>query len=113
MSIDAHAVAEAAAGCRSVARLSPGSFGEVATYLPGRRIIGVRVTEDHVEVHIVARWGAPLPRVGEEVRTAVKPLARTMPVEVFIDDIEFPSNIKEAMDARDTARRPQVKGELQ
>ena len=110
VSIDADAVALAATGCRSVARLSPGPFGDVASYLPHRRIIGVRVTAEHLEVRIVAMWGPPLSRVGEEVRAAVRPVAGTLPVEVFIDDIELPSGTHEAVGEGGSKRRPQMKG---
>jgi len=40
----------------------------VATYLPNRRIIGVRETADHLEVRIVANWVPSLSQVGEQVR---------------------------------------------
>ena len=39
----------------SVARLHGGQYGEIATYLPGRRITGVRVGERAVEVAVVLR----------------------------------------------------------
>ena len=109
MSIDASAVSAAATGCRSVVALSPGPFGDVATYLPHRRIIGVRVTADQIEVRVVAVWGPPLAQVGEEVRAAVRPAVGALPVEVFIDDIEFPSYMAEAMDARESEPRQQGK----
>jgi hypothetical protein len=110
VSIDADAVAAATIGCRWVAGLSPGPFGDVASYLPHRRIVGVRVTEDHLEVRIVALWGPPLSRVGEEVRAAVRPVAGNLPVEVFIDDIEFPSGTHEAVGEGHAPPRPQMKG---
>ena len=89
---DLEAVAAAALGCPLIADLTGGRFGEVATYRPGRRIVGVREVEGVVEVHVVARWGTPLPEVAEVVRAAVAPLAGGRPVAVFIDDIEVPAN---------------------
>lgn len=109
MSIDASAVSAAATSCRSVVALSPGPFGDVATYLPYQRIIGVRVTADQIEVRVVAVWGPPLAQVGEEVRAAVRPAVGALPVEVFIDDIMFPSHMTEAMDAHKSAARPHGK----
>lgn len=88
--IDADAVAERAAGCRSVARLSPGAFGEVATYLPGRRIPGVRVADGQIEVHVVACWGVRVPDLAAEVRAAVGPIAGGLPVAVHVDDVDIP-----------------------
>ncbi len=61
MDVDPEAVVAAALSCPDVARLSGGLVGEVATYLPGRQVTGVRFTDEEVEVHIVARWGPPLP----------------------------------------------------
>lgn len=89
-SIDAQAVAERAAKCRSVARLSGGQFGEVATYLPGRRVRGVRLGEGHVEVHVVACWGARVADVAAEVRAAVSPMVAGLPIDVHVDDVDLP-----------------------
>jgi hypothetical protein len=97
VSIDVDAVAAAARSCGSVARLSPGPFGDVASYLPHRRVVGVRETANQLEVRIVAKWNPSLARVGEEVRAAVRPVAGHLPVEVFIDDIELPSGTQEAV----------------
>lgn len=88
--VDADAVASAALSVPTVARLGKGTGVEVATYLPGRRVTGVRVAEDDVEVHVVARWGASLPELGDQVRTAVAPHAGGRRVEVHVEDIEVP-----------------------
>jgi hypothetical protein len=89
---DLEAVAAAALGCPLIVGLSGGRFGEVATYLPGRRLLGVRRADDTIEVHVVARWGPPLPEVGDIVRAAVAPYAGGSPVTVFVDDIEVPDD---------------------
>ena len=42
-----------------IAHLSAGAMGTIATYLPGRRISGLRVgDDDRVEVHVVMTWGS-------------------------------------------------------
>lgn len=85
------AVAAAVASCPSVARLSGGGLaGQVATYLPGRRVEGVRVTDEAVEVHIATRWDVPIPETAAEVRAAVAPLAGGRPVTVAVDDVDDP-----------------------
>jgi len=66
---DADAIAAAVASCPSVSGLSGGFAGEVATYLPGRRVTGVRTQADAVEVHVVARYGATLHEVESEIVT--------------------------------------------
>jgi hypothetical protein len=89
--VDAERVAAAVERVPTVARLSAGSAGaEIATYLPGRRVRGVRVDEATVEVHVVARWPAVLPEVGEAVRSAAAPLVGGRSVAVVIDDLEVP-----------------------
>jgi hypothetical protein len=93
---DLQGVADAAAACPPVAGLVGGRFGEVATYLPGRRIVGVRRVDGVIEIHVVARWGTPLPEAAEVVRAAVAPAAAGAPVSVFVDDIEVPADPAEA-----------------
>lgn len=90
MTADVEAVAAAATGCPLVAGLSAGRFGEIATYRPGHRIVGVREVDGTVEVHVVAGWGTPLPEVADVLRAAVTPHAGGLPVAVFIEDIEVP-----------------------
>ena len=90
-SVDAEEVARRAAGCRSVARLSPGSHGEVATYLPGRRVPGVRSSDGRIEVHVVARWGVRVADLAAEVRRAVAPAADGMVIDIHVDDVDIPA----------------------
>ncbi|MEV4565778.1 hypothetical protein AB0K12_18625 [Nonomuraea sp. NPDC049419] len=80
-------LAERVRACDGVVRLSGGSFGTVATYLPGERLVGVSVRERAVEVAIVATLGRPLPETADEVRRAVADLAGDRPVHVRVDDI--------------------------
>jgi len=89
---DLEGVAAAALGCPLIAELTGGGYGEIATYRPGRRIVGVREIDGVVEVHVVAKWGTPLPEVAEIVRAAVAPSAGDLPVSVFVDDIEVPTD---------------------
>ena len=85
--VDADAIAAATLACPEVASLSGGQFGEVATYLPGRQVAGVRVTTDRVDVHVVARYGAPLHQIADRVRRTVAPVTAGLPVDVTFDDI--------------------------
>lgn len=79
-----------AAACRSVpgvADLHPGMFGEVATYLPGRRVPGVRVTPDAVDVHLVVHRDVPVRLTAAAVREAVAGVVPGMPVNVTVEEI--------------------------
>lgn len=88
---DAEAIAVAVQRCEGVSRLYGGVGGEIATYLPGRRVPGVRVAERHVEVHVVGRYGPSMAAIAAEVRaavTAVVPFFVT--VDVVIEDLDVP-----------------------
>ncbi|MEU5842569.1 hypothetical protein [Rhodococcus sp. NPDC047139] len=80
-------IAEAALAVPGVVGLHHGAFGEVATYLPGRRVEGVRLTDQICAVHIVVRIPADLPAVADAVRVRVAPLV-DVPVQVTIEDVD-------------------------
>lgn len=89
--VDVDAVAATVVACPSVAHLVQGGPGEqVATFLPGRRVGGVRVTDETVEVHIATRWDVPIPMAAAEVRSALAGLAGTRSITVAVDDIDDP-----------------------
>lgn len=69
-----------------VADLHAGRFGEVATYLPGRRVTGVTLGEDRVEVHVVLEFDAPLRSVAERIHIVLAAVV-TVPVLVFVEDL--------------------------
>ena len=83
-------VAAAARAVPGVFDLHSGSFGEVATYLPGRRVVGVRRTPQRCEVHVVVTPGRPVLDIAHDVRSAVVALVHT-PVDVTIEDVVDPS----------------------
>lgn len=85
-STPAEQAAQAALGVEGVADLHAGSFGEVGTYLPGRRVTGVRIREDLTHVHVVATMGSPLRELADAVRAAVTPIVDT-PVQVVVEDV--------------------------
>jgi hypothetical protein len=85
---DPDLVAAVVAACPGVARLSAGPVGEVATYLPGRRVAGVRVRPGAVEVHVVGWYGPTAAEIAGQVRAAVRTVAGPLPVDVVIDDLD-------------------------
>jgi len=88
--IDVDAVAGAVAGCVGVAALDGGSFGEVATYLPGRKVTGVVAGNGRVRVQVRSRWGVPAADLAASITTALAPLAGHRPVHVVVADIDDP-----------------------
>jgi len=69
-----------------VTGLHGGVFGETATYLPGRRVPGVRLTEDATDIHLSLAYGAPVFATAQQVRTAVAALVPG-PVNVTVEDV--------------------------
>ena len=65
--VDAQAIRAAVLGSADVVALSAGPFGEVASYFAGRRVPGVRIDADRVEVHVVVRYGPPLPALAQRL----------------------------------------------
>jgi hypothetical protein len=73
--------------CRDIAELHGGRFGEAATYLPGRRVTGIRVTPTEIFVHVVARCSAPMRQIEDAVRCAVTSQSAGLPVTPVIEDL--------------------------
>ncbi len=84
-------VAAAVLTVRGVTGLHGGMFGETATYLPGRRVPGVRLTEDVTDIHLTLTYGAPVFATAQQVRTAVAALVPG-PVNVTVEDVAPPTN---------------------
>jgi hypothetical protein len=82
-----------------VAGLHPGMFGEVATYLPGRRVSGVRFTDSGLEVHIVVWADAPVRRTAALVRESVAAAVPGAPIDVTVEDIATRDQPAGAVDA--------------
>lgn len=79
-------IAAAVLACPLVAGLHGGQFGEVATYLPGRRVPGVRLSATEVAVHLVGRYPAPVAEIDQQVRAAVAPFLAGLPLMITIED---------------------------
>lgn len=84
----ASALARVVTAHPAVVRLDGGMFGAVATYLPGRRLLGVRVGEpgEPVEIAVVVRADRPIPQTVDELRTAVAAI-HPGPVDVTVSDV--------------------------
>lgn len=115
---DAEAVAAAAAACEGVHALTRGSdVVEIATYLPGRRVLGVRVSPGRAEVHIVARYGVNVVEVADRVRAAVLAAVKddTGPspqVDVYVVDVQAPEFPKQQLAQEQEARPPGIPDEV-
>ncbi|TCN54038.1 hypothetical protein EV641_10559 [Rhodococcus sp. SMB37] len=83
-------VASTVLSISGIAGLHGGEFGEIATYLPGRRVAGIRLGGPAgCEIHVIALYPADLPALGEAVRRYVEPIVDG-PVRVVFQDIRHP-----------------------
>lgn len=73
-------------GVPGVQGLHGGLFGEVATYLAGHRVAGVRVTPGRVEVHVVLEGNVPIRMTAERIHAVVHAATR-LPVHVVVEDV--------------------------
>ena len=83
-------VAEAVLSVPGVHALHGGVLGEVATYLPGRRVAGVRLLEGVTQVHLVLDWDAPMSATIDEVRERVSALVPGV-VHLAVEDVQGPA----------------------
>lgn len=79
-------VALAALAVPGVTRMHSGAFGEVSTYLVGRRVDGVRLRPGETEVHLVLAPGVSIIATAQRVRAAVGQLVSGS-VDVFVEDL--------------------------
>ena len=75
-----------------VVDLHPGPLGAVATYLPGRRVVGVRLDASTVEVHVVIGLDRPVREVAQDIHRAVAAVV-SAPVRVHVEDVAAPGEV--------------------
>ena len=90
----ARAVADTALSTEGIHSLGTGTFAEVATYEGADKVLGVVVTEEEVEVHVVALYPlqSPIPELAERVRRKVAPEVESRRIDVVVEDIEVPDD---------------------
>lgn len=86
--LDVDVVAAATLQCPAVAGLHQGGTRFVVTYLPGRRVVGVRLDADRVLVSVVLARGASVPSLDKQVRDALAPLVEGRLVDVHVADVD-------------------------
>ncbi len=79
-------IVEAVLTVPGVVAMHGGTFGEAATYLPGRRVSGVRITDQGTDVHVTVLYGSVVRAVAEEVRRTVAAVSPG-PVQVTVEDL--------------------------
>lgn len=89
----AERIAAAVVAHPGVAALHGGVFGSVATYLPGRRLVGVRVGvgDEPVELGVVLRLDQPIPDVVRALRREVSAMCGGAAVDITVADVAVPA----------------------
>ncbi len=77
-------------GVVGVVALGGGGPLQPATYLPGRRVRGLRLSTDRIEVAVTVAFGIPAAVVAERIRAALAVSAQGRPVDVHIADLQVP-----------------------
>lgn len=92
--INVDAVAAAVRACAGVSDLVGGRFGDVTSYLPGRRVAGVSVNAQVVRVQVRSRWGVPAGDLLSQITTMLTPVVHGRHVEVVVADVDDPSTLQ-------------------
>lgn len=93
--VNVDALAGRVGACPSVARLGSPRPGGTTTYLPGRRVAGLRISTDRIAVEVVARWGFSVADIAADIRRAVATVAPDRKVDVTVADVELPGSEQE------------------
>jgi hypothetical protein len=85
---DVDMIAAAVLACPAVAGLDEGGSRAVATYLPGRRVVGVRVEDQRVLVSVVLAPHTSVASLETQVRTTLAAHVRDRRVDVHVADVQ-------------------------
>ena len=91
-----------ALGCPGVAAMSP----TARSYLPGRTVAGVTVDEHRVDVHLIARYGTPLPGITQRLDVLLLPVTAGRSLHVHFEDIVLPGETAPAQDDQPSTATP-------
>lgn len=90
LEVEVDAIEAATLSCPAVVGLDAGGWRQVASYFPGRRVVGVRVDDERILVSLVLALGTPVAVLDGQVRAALAPHARGRPVDLYVADIASP-----------------------
>lgn len=90
--VDVDEVHDAVLACPGIAGLGGSTPGALATYLPGRRVMGIRVNPESIELEVATRWGAAATQVAAALHAGLQNLAGGRRIDVTIVDIELPES---------------------
>lgn len=86
--VDLDIVAAMVRACPGVDDLDGGpSNARLATYLPGRKINGLRLTDDVLTVQIRSVWGVPVTEVAAQIRQALANRTNGRQLDIIVADL--------------------------
>jgi len=89
--VNVDALAAAVRSCPAVDDLDGGPLGTVATYLPGRRVPGIRIGADRATIQVRGKWDVPIREPAGQVLAAVAPLTGGRTIDIFVADVAEPA----------------------
>jgi len=92
--VDVDAVAAAVRSCPAVDDLDGGPLEGVATYLPGRRINGIRISDSRLEVHVRGVWNVPIAEIASQIRSVLAGLTGGRLIDIVLTDVADPGQAK-------------------
>ena len=87
---DPELIASTVLTCPAVDALAAGAPGGPATYLPGRRIDGVSVSDHTIAVQVRMSWGTTVSAVDRQIRAVLLPIAGGRRIDITVGDIAVP-----------------------
>lgn len=106
--VDVDALAAAVRSCAGVDDLDRGPLGSVATYLPGRQLLGIRIGSDRVTLQVRGKWDVPVGELAAQIRLAVAPLVAGRTVDIIVADLADPAPPHGAPQAQDAQHSSQA-----
>lgn len=103
---DAESVAATVRALPGVAGLYTGGIAPLATYLPGKRVLGVRMDESSVQVSVVVEAGTSALSAAGQVRAALADAAAGRRIDVHVGDVRLPGDEEEGRDDAPAALPP-------
>jgi hypothetical protein len=88
--VDVDKLAAAVEDCPAVDALVEGAPTWAATYLPRRRVTGIRIEGDVVTTQVRLRFGSTVGQLAQQVWRAATPLAGDHRVDIVVADISDP-----------------------
>jgi len=89
--VNVDALAAAVRSCPAVDDLDGGPLGTVATYLPGRRVPGIRIGADRASIQVRGKWDVPIRELAGQVLAAVAPLTGGRTIDILVADVAEPA----------------------